>query len=278
MVAKRIDTPLSITTQAELAPHLESGLPILIYLWNGETLRSDVRTELDKMAKEHAGRLLVLKVDASREAALAERFSLGKHPVMIALVGQEVVTRRSRPWATDIPSVADVLLARAAELTPAIPEALAKAEPTAVAAAPKQEVIKNINKPITVTDATFEAEVVHNPLPVVVDFWADWCQPCKMVAPILDKLASEFAGQVVVAKVDVDANPGLQQYFQIMSIPTLMFIKGGTIVGQQAGALPEATLRDVFQQLVTLEVPPRQEEHAEPATEEKTTKPKGKKQ
>lgn len=76
-----------------------------------------------------------------------------------------------------------------------------------------------------------------------------------MVAPILEKLAGEFAGKVRIAKVDVDANPGLSQTFKIMSIPTIMMIKNRTIVFQQPGALPEEAMRDLFQQLVDLEVP-----------------------
>src|SRR5438093_40324 len=105
-----------------------------------------------------------------------------------------------------------------------------------------------------VTDADFETEVLKSETPVLVDFWAEWCGPCKQVAPILDKLATEFAGKIRLAKVDVDANPGLSQAFRIMSIPTLMFVKNGKIVGQQAGALPEHILRNAIQQLINLTV------------------------
>ena len=75
-----------------------------------------------------------------------------------------------------------------------------------------------------VTDATFQKEVVDysHELPVLVDFWAEWCGPCKMVAPIMEKMAAEFAGKVRIAKVDTDANQGLSQAFRIMSIPTIM--------------------------------------------------------
>ena len=78
-----------------------------------------------------------------------------------------------------------------------------------------------------VTDATFEETVLHNERPVVVDFWATWCGPCKMVAPEMEKLAAKYDGAVDVVKVDVDANPALQRAFNIMSIPTIAFFQPG---------------------------------------------------
>ena len=105
-----------------------------------------------------------------------------------------------------------------------------------------------------VTDSTFDQEVLESNIPVLVDFWAPWCGPCKMVAPILDKLAKEFSGKVRIAKVDVDANPMLSQQFRIQSIPSLMFVKNGKIVGMNAGAAPEGALRDAINQLINLQV------------------------
>jgi thioredoxin 1 len=112
-----------------------------------------------------------------------------------------------------------------------------------------------MTKPVNVTDDNFQAEVIDYDLPVLVDFWAEWCGPCRMVAPILDKLAPEYDGKVRIAKVNVDENPGLAQYFQVMSIPTMMMFKDKTMVFNQAGALPEPALRDLLNQLVDLSVP-----------------------
>ncbi|NWG18232.1 MAG: thioredoxin [Chloroflexi bacterium] len=125
-----------------------------------------------------------------------------------------------------------------------------------------QPIVVN-DKPVPVTDATFEAEVLNYELPVLIDFWAEWCGPCRMVAPTLEKLAKEYAGKVRIAKVNVDENPGLSQAFRIMSIPTIMLIKQRTIVFSQPGALPEAAFRDLLNQLIALELPPRDEQGQE---------------
>ncbi len=108
--------------------------------------------------------------------------------------------------------------------------------------------------PLKVTDDSFEQDVINSELPVLVDFWAEWCGPCRQIGPILDKLAAEYAGKILIAKVNVDENQGLSQNFQVMSIPNLMLIKQRTIVFNQAGALPEPIMRDLIEQLITLDV------------------------
>jgi thioredoxin 1 len=107
-----------------------------------------------------------------------------------------------------------------------------------------------INEPIHVTDDAFEKTVMQSETPVVVDFWAPWCGPCRMVAPILDKFAGEYAGKLVIAKVNTDENPMWAQQFGVQGIPTMIFVAGGKLVHQQVGALPEPILRDLFDQFV----------------------------
>jgi thioredoxin 1 len=107
-----------------------------------------------------------------------------------------------------------------------------------------------ISEPVHVTDAAFEKTVLQSTTPVVVDFWAPWCGPCKMVAPILDKLAVEFAGKVVIAKVNTDENPQWAGQFGVQGIPTMLFIAGGKVVHRQVGALPERMLREAVSQFL----------------------------
>jgi len=97
--------------------------------------------------------------------------------------------------------------------------------------------------PLTVTDATFTEEVLESDVPVLVDFWASWCSPCKMIAPIVEELAGEYEGRVKVAKVDIDANPATPGMFGIMSIPTLMVFRGGQPAERIVGYQPKPSLK-----------------------------------
>ncbi len=99
-------------------------------------------------------------------------------------------------------------------------------------------------KPIVVTDSTFEAEVLKSPVPVLVDFWAVWCGPCKMIAPVVEELAAEYDGKLKVVKLDVDGNPDTSMKYAIRSIPTLMLFKGGSVAEQIIGAVPKRSLVD----------------------------------
>lgn len=105
-------------------------------------------------------------------------------------------------------------------------------------------------EPVPVTDAEFEKTVLQSAVPVIVDFWAPWCNPCKMVAPILDKLAKEYEGKMLVAKVNTDENPEWMMKYGIQGIPTMLFVSSGKIVHRQVGALPERMLRDVVSQFM----------------------------
>lgn len=96
-------------------------------------------------------------------------------------------------------------------------------------------------KPLEITDDNF-SNIINSDKPVLVDFWAEWCGPCKMIGPIIEELAGDYDGKAVIGKVDVDSNPAVSAKFGIRSIPTLLFFKNGEIVDKQIGAVPKGVL------------------------------------
>jgi thioredoxin 1 len=98
-----------------------------------------------------------------------------------------------------------------------------------------------MGKAIEITDANFD-EITNTDKPVLVDFWAEWCGPCKMIGPVVEELANDYEGKAIIAKVDVDSNPNTSAKFGIRSIPTLLVLKNGKIVEKQVGAVPKSVL------------------------------------
>ena len=101
-----------------------------------------------------------------------------------------------------------------------------------------------MDEPIHVTDSTFEKSILKSSTPVVVDFWAPWCNPCKTIAPILDKLAKEYENKIIVAKVNTDENPEWAGRYGVQGIPTMFFVADGKIIYRQVGLVSEGSLRD----------------------------------
>lgn len=95
---------------------------------------------------------------------------------------------------------------------------------------------------VEITDSNFSDVVMNSDKPVVVDFWAAWCGPCRMVGPLIEEMHSEYAGKAVIGKVDVDQNPSISGQFGVRSIPTILFIKNGQVVDKVVGAVPKGTL------------------------------------
>ena len=101
------------------------------------------------------------------------------------------------------------------------------------------------DKITNVTDASFEADVLKSPQPVLIDFWATWCGPCRAIAPVVEQLANEYAGKVKVVKVNIDENPRTPTNYDVRSIPTLLMVKDGKVVGQLVGAYPKPKIEEL---------------------------------
>lgn len=103
---------------------------------------------------------------------------------------------------------------------------------------------------IQITDANFEQEVVQSPVPVLVDFWAPWCGPCRMIGPVIEELAKEYEGKVKVGKLNTDENPETASKYQISAIPTILFFKGGKMVKDAVGLQPKEELKKIMDSLI----------------------------
>jgi thioredoxin len=239
-----------VLTDGNLDTVLNGMKPAVILFTTGEGIRGDFKTSFTKASNDMSN-VIFATLDPSKNPQAAARFGVDEKPVLMAWYCGEEVARRSKPWGTDLQLALDMLENARKNDPSAAVEDEAELDETAVMAQPV------LDKPVNVTDSSFEHEVLDasTELPVMIDFWAAWCGPCRMVAPILDKLSKEFAGKIKIAKVDVDANPRLSATFRIQSIPNLMIVKNRTIIFNQPGALPEPALRDLIQQAITLNVP-----------------------
>lgn len=210
---------------------LEAGLPVVMVFYNKE-LPSDLRQSMDELARQYAGKVLVIMLAQSDAPQAVSRFGVGQLPTLVTVRDGKSLTRQEN--------------VRASDLQPHVRHLIGEGHPPNIRTSNQSygdSRQATIASPIPVNEKDFEREVLQADLPVLVDFWAPWCAPCRMVEPVLKNLAREHAKALKVAKVNVDENPGLAGRYGAMSIPTMLVMVGGREVDRWVGALPENALR-----------------------------------
>lgn len=221
------DTPIT-TNDASIDRVLAQKLPILMLL--SDRSDSDLHTALERLASIHAGDLLVVRVAASENPQTYARFDRPHLPAAVTLQSGAVTAKGTLTGSSDLEAFANYAMGRGPQ---PVDHTTRQQEAPSVRAGSASTVP---NAPVHVSEATFAAEVLHSDLPVLVDFWAPWCGPCHMVAPTLDRLAQQYAGRVLIAKVNADENPSLVSRYQVSGIPQLLMFRQGQVVGKLVGA------------------------------------------
>ncbi len=250
-----IDAPIH-TNESNLGRVLNVGLPVLLVFWQRDCPPCDqLAPVLDRLARAYAGRALIVKVNVAEEPGLAARYHITALPSIVFIKdGREEATAQGAAAEAPLAAWLDTLSKGGAR--PPVPSGPSIVLASAAGsrgpyAGPEQPAREGMgagaagasNKPITLTDANFDQVIRSSQVPVLVDFWAVWCGPCRMVAPVVEQLAQDYAGRALVGKLNVDENQGVAAKYGIMSIPTLMIFRNGQVVDRIVGAQPAPVLR-----------------------------------
>lgn len=232
------DTPINATDATFDRAALQTGIPVVAVIWSDEkTPRHDLDRVLEQAARSYAGEVLVVRLEAGDAPQVRARYDVERLPQFLFFRRGKLVAR-----ATGMPSMP--------ALRPWIEYVLGRGpEPTAKQPRPADRSPTD-SPPLVVTDTDFDQVVLKANVPVMVDFWASWCSPCRSMAALIEDLARSFAGRALVAKLDVDANQTTARRYNVMSIPTFIFFQDGREVDRLTGAQPKHVLQRKLEALL----------------------------
>ena len=241
------------TNQQSIDRVLAAGLPLMLVFWQRNSPQStELDPVLDELAAKYAGRALIAKIDGEAEADLIQKYNVRLFPSIVVINKQgsaettlpgRATDQAIRDWLTYVveggtkpaQAAGNGIPTATGQPLPANGKHHHGASQTATAR-------DKTAAPQTITDANFD-QVINSKTTVLVDFWAEWCGPCRMVGPSVEQLAQEFAGRAIVGKLNVDHNPNTARRYNIMSIPALYIFKDGQVIDQIVGAQPLPVLR-----------------------------------
>lgn len=219
---------MTLQNDRQLKDALGQKLPVMLYFYDSrEKLDKPLENALETVDRKNAGELSIVRVDIAAYPQVHNRYDSPAAPALVTLVkgflGHKTKSQAGAIRPKDVRLHADYLLGRGPE-------------PVEVPPAEKPEAPAKKSATRAVSDSTFKRDVLKANVPVLVDFWAPWCAPCRTIAPFMEQVAEEYRGQIRIAKLNVDDNPTTSGSYQVQSIPTLIMFKNGKPIERRTGA------------------------------------------
>jgi thioredoxin 1 len=236
---KQYETPINANDETFEWAVLDAPLPAVAVFWSPEEMsRQKLDAVLEKVAEIYAGEALIVRLDVNDAPETHNLYEVDRLPQFLFFREGKLKAR-----AKGLPSV-DALRPWIEYLLDQGPK------PTTAPRKTRQTAAVKDGHPLTVTDANFDQQVLRADMPVMVDFWAPWCGPCRTMAPVMEEMAQEFAGRALIAKVNVDANQAIARRYGVRGIPTLIFFQDGQEVGRTTGAQSKKVLQQRLEGLL----------------------------